>query len=51
MRLKQNGALEFTARLGYSLFVDREGRELMFVKYFKILLVSKPYYLKQQDSH
>ena len=45
-------ALEFTVRPGYSLCSHTENvRELMFKKYFKITLVSKSEYLKQQGSH
>ena len=45
-------ALEFTVRPGYSLrsHTEKVGT-LMFKKYFKILLVSKSYHLKQQSSH
>ena len=52
MRSKQNGALDFTVRPGYLLCSHtKKVRELMFKKYFKILLVSKSWYLKQQGSH
>ena len=41
-QMKQNGALEFTVRPEYLLCSQTEKvRELMFKKYFKILLVSK----------
>ena len=42
MQLKQNGALGFTVRPGYSLCLHTEiVMEFMFKKYLKILLVNK----------
>ena len=42
MRLRQNGALEFTAWSEYSVRSHTEKvSELMFKKYFKIIQVSK----------
>ena len=41
MRSKENGELEFTVKLEYSLYSHTEKvKELMFKKYFKVLLVS-----------
>ena len=42
MKSKQNSALEFTLRPGYSVCSLKDKvRKLMFEKYFKILLLSK----------
>ena len=51
MQSKQKKAIKFTVKPGYSLCYTENVRELMSKEYFKIVLVSKSYYLKQQGCH